>query len=190
MNNDMSFETLNHLIKYIYTKQFEEDLEEAEVKGILRAAKYLNLDIVDDIVVQVGDVLSVSNVSSFFKLIDANSAKFPRLCNYVFENLGAIRLEKSFLNASFAFVEWVLKQDSLDLQTEMEVFKTIARWINHDYMDRHQYLPSLLRCIRYTADDPDRVRILHSNFIRANKFFYFFVLTPFRSPSPLQCRKC
>lgn len=179
MNNDMSYETLNHLIAYIYTEEFEEDLEEAELKGILRAAKHLNLDILDDIQGQVVDVLSVSNACSFFKHIDAITTKSPGLCEYVCKHLDEIRLEKSFLNTSFAFVEWVLKEDSLGLKTEMEVFKTIARWINHDYMDRHQYLPSLLRCIRYAANDPDRVRIINSSFIRGNKYFYFFVIISF-----------
>lgn len=153
MNNEMSFETLEAIVKCIYVGTFDEVLlTEEGIKAILRAADYLGLDVVDKLRDPLKKVLTAFNVCSFYDFV-LNTPLKGEINYFLLRNFPQIRLKESFFKLDVNMLDWVLKVGNALL--ESEIFQTIELWINHDYVNRHQHFPRLLGNVRYVEVDED-----------------------------------
>lgn len=155
LNNEMSFETLDAIIKYIYVGTFDDVLlTEEGIKSILRAADYLGLDVVGTLRNPLKKVLTPSNVCSFYDFV-LNTPLKGEINFFLLRNFSQIRLKESFLKVDVNIVDWVLKDGIAMLESEVKIFQTIELWINHDYVNRHKYFPRLVKNVRYVEVDED-----------------------------------
>lgn len=68
---------------------------------------------------------------------------------YIRHNFSKLLKEsKEFLNISAQYLKSILKDDELNVKTEMIVFEALRLWISHSPLDRKNHLLELLKCVR------------------------------------------
>lgn len=89
VNNEMSFETLEAMIKLMYTREFDkENFTEERIKGILGATKYFGLEVHEKLEIPILNILNVSNVLSFIQYNPLMSASLrDKINRFIFANI-------------------------------------------------------------------------------------------------------
>lgn len=167
INNGMSFETLEALIRFIYTKEFKEELSADEIVDLLRGAQYLEVNIVEELIEPIEKVLHSSNACRFLPFVNIYII-WKNFFTFIIKNLGDIREEATFLELDVDAVQSIV---NLPFFEPVFAFETIISWINHNYKERYNTFSKLLKSgVCFDTKDPGKVLIELATLVFVLKF--------------------
>jgi kelch-like protein 17 (actinfilin) len=68
---------------------------------------------------------------------------------YITENFKSITSRSEFEMMPFDILVLLLQSDDLGIDSEIDIFVAIVRWVDHNRKERIRLAPSLLKCVRY-----------------------------------------
>ncbi len=84
----------------------------------------------------------------------------PRITDSAVEclqkNFEEVSSQEQFLEISKKALEYFIQSDSIGCQSEIDVFRTVVRWVNHD-SERQQFSGELLQNVRYGLMQPNEL---------------------------------
>lgn len=159
------------ILKYLYTSNI--NVTEQNVQDIFALANMLQIPSIFTVCVSfLQKRLSLSNCLAIFRL--GLMLDCPRLAvsarNFACKRFQLIVRDDEFLQLSSSELAAVLASDSLNVETEQDVFEALIRWVGHDRETRMEGLPALLDCVRlrlvpqsYLAKNVEQHEWLRSN---------------------------
>lgn len=137
------------ILKYLYTSNI--NVTEQNVQDIFALANMLQIPSIFTVCVSfLQKRLSLSNCLAIFRL--GLMLDCPRLAisarNFACERFQLIARDEEFLQLIPTELAAVIASDSLNVETEQEVFEALIKWVGHDQEKRMEDLPGLLDCIR------------------------------------------
>lgn len=159
--SDMSFETLHLLIKHMYTGVLDEVTSVVQLKDLIKAAGCFNWDIRGYLALTINKIQTVSNsceianVELSFEVEAWNGWKHDELWDntvydFLCKNFNSIVAEETYLGLKPLCVNKIFSAPSIQIGSEMAVFKAIVLWVQHDFPGRHHHFPALLELVRYS----------------------------------------
>ncbi|XP_041447906.1 uncharacterized protein LOC111081856 [Drosophila obscura] len=127
----------------------------ADVVYTLQVAKYLKIDLLEPICWAVLNADSLREKAAFMvfrqakpypDLQDVCNAMSGRIRNYFLALVGS----EYFTELSVDDLENLLKRDSIGVNSEIEVFFLVLRWMNLARHERVQHLGRLMDCVRFS----------------------------------------
>ncbi|XP_050536121.1 kelch-like protein diablo isoform X2 [Daktulosphaira vitifoliae] len=171
---DIDSDTLKSLISYMYS--FKLDVNESNVKKLLNASCYFNLDFAKELCSDfIKHHLNPTNCLMFMEY--ANFILDYDLYNYCFlyilKNFTTIMesetISKTFYELNYDTFVKFLSSDHLEVKTEFEVFEYITNWIEFDKLHRMESLPNLLTHLRLASiSNIDLKKIVSASLIEEN----------------------
>ncbi|XP_051970034.1 kelch-like protein 40b isoform X2 [Xyrauchen texanus] len=159
------------IIKYIYTSNI--NVTEQNVQDIFALANMLQIPSIFTVCVSfLQKRLSLSNSLAIFRL--GLMLDCPRLAisarNFACERFQFIARDEEFLQLNPSELAAIIASDSLNVETEQEVFEALIKWVGYDQEKRLEDLPVLLDCVRlrlvpheYFAKNVEKHEWLSSN---------------------------
>uniref|UniRef100_UPI003D9C8F72 kelch-like protein 40b n=1 Tax=Danio rerio TaxID=7955 RepID=UPI003D9C8F72 len=137
------------ILKYLYTSNI--NVTEQNVQDIFALSNMLQIPSIFTVCVSfLQKRLSLSNCLAIFRL--GLMLDCPRLAisarNFACERFQFITRDEEFLQLTPSELAAVLASDSLNVETEQDVFEALIKWVGHDQENRIGDLPDLLDCIR------------------------------------------
>ncbi|TRY58130.1 hypothetical protein DNTS_009807 [Danionella cerebrum] len=138
------------ILKYLYTSNI--NVTEQNVQDIFALANMLQIPSIFTVCVSfLQKRLSLSNCLAIFRL--GLMLDCPRLAisarNFACERFQFIARDQEFLELTPNELAAVIASDTLNVETEQEVFESLLKWVGHDQEKRMADLPDLLECIRF-----------------------------------------
>ncbi|XP_022231477.2 uncharacterized protein LOC111080280 [Drosophila obscura] len=127
----------------------------ADVVYTLQVARYLKIDLLEPICWAVLNADSLREKAAFMvfrqakpypDLQDVCNAMSGRIRNYFLALVGS----KYFTELSVDDLEYLLKRDSIGVNSEIEVFFLVLRWMNLARDERVKHLGRLMDCVRFS----------------------------------------
>lgn len=143
------------LINYIYTNELT--LTAENIESVIICARQLGIKRVLEF---CQDFLNSFNKDSVLYLLPiAQRQGFAEIAERMsgFMNKSSLTLMQStgFLECGMHQVEWLISRDELEMNSELEVFYAVLRWIDHNRNDRIKYAPILIGCVRLIYISPE-----------------------------------
>uniref|UniRef100_A0A671SL55 Kelch-like family member 40b n=1 Tax=Sinocyclocheilus anshuiensis TaxID=1608454 RepID=A0A671SL55_9TELE len=137
------------ILKYLYTSNI--NVTEQNVQDIFALANMLQIPSIFTVCVSfLQKRLSLSNCLAIFRL--GLMLDCPRLAisarNFACERFQLIARDEEFLQLTPSELATIIASDSLNVETEQDVFEALIKWIGHDQEKRLEDLPGLLDCVR------------------------------------------
>ncbi|KTF76017.1 hypothetical protein cypCar_00047727 [Cyprinus carpio] len=137
------------ILKYLYTSNI--NVTEQNVQDIFALANMLQIPSIFTVCVSfLQKRLSLSNCLAIFRL--GLMLDCPRLAisarNFACERFQLIARDEEFLQLIPSELAAIIASDSLNVETEQEVFEALIKWVGHDQEKRQEDLPGLLDCVR------------------------------------------
>ncbi|KAI7792757.1 kelch-like protein 40b [Triplophysa rosa] len=137
------------IVKYLYTSNI--NVTEQNVQDIFALANMLQIPSIFTVCVSfLQKRLSLSNCLAIFRL--GLMLDCPRLAvsarNFICERFQIIVRDDEFLQLNSSELAAVLASDSLNVETEQDVFEALIKWVGHGRETRMEDLPGLLDCVR------------------------------------------
>lgn len=137
------------ILKYLYTSNIH--VTEQNVQDIFALANMLQIPSIFTVCVSfLQKRLSLSNCLAIFRL--GLMLDCPRLAisgrNFACERFQFIARDEEFLQLTPSELAAIIASDTLNVETEQDVFEALIKWVGHDQEKRLEDLPSLLDCIR------------------------------------------
>lgn len=158
LGNSLNFETLEILIKFLYTNELE-PTRRVSLEDLLCAADYLQMETaVEKINAKIVEEMSNMNVLRFWALrgMIKDTAVIGKVRQFILKNFSELIFDIAFLKLDFETISWIIESDELTTVSEMEVYRAIRIWINHDHVAREKHFLELLCCVRYSEEMPVR----------------------------------
>lgn len=152
-DSSVTFESLEKIINFLYTDQLEAD-KKVSLDDLLCTADYVQIQsAVDKINTLIRDEITKVNVLRFWALrsMMKDTEVIAELRKFILKNFQEIVFDVSFLNIDFETLSWIVESDELTTASEMEVYRAIKMWINHDHVARKKHFLDLFGCVRYDA---------------------------------------
>lgn len=156
LGDTLSFDALDILVKFLYTDTLK-PTQDVPLEELICAADYLQMeDAVQELSGQIREAISKSNVLRFWNLRNMikDSETITAIRTFILGHFKDIVLDISFLKLDLETISWILESDELEVASEVDVFRAIKLWINHDYAGRHKHFLPLLGCVRYDKQMP------------------------------------
>ncbi|XP_056306341.1 kelch-like protein 40b [Danio aesculapii] len=159
------------ILKYLYTSNI--NVTEQNVQDIFALSNMLQIPSIFTVCVSfLQKRLSLSNCLAIFRL--GLMLDCPRLAisarNFACERFQFITRDEEFLQLTPSELAAVMASDSLNVETEQDVFEALIKWVGHDQENRIGDLPDLLDCVRlrlvprdYFAKNVEKHEWLSSN---------------------------
>lgn len=147
----LSFACLEGLVKFLYTEELQPS-KEVSLEDLLCAADYLQMpDAVMNLSTQIGKAINTTNVLRFWDLrgMIKDEETISKLREFILVHFASLLEDISFLQLNVETLLWILESDELSISEEVEVFRAIKKWINHDHAAREKHFLALLGCVRY-----------------------------------------
>nr|XP_006813438.1 PREDICTED: LOW QUALITY PROTEIN: kelch-like protein 14-like [Saccoglossus kowalevskii] len=147
---EVSSEGLEAILEYCYTSEITLTLDNVET--ILHATIHLNMKPVTELCVQYLQ-MAITTENAIDILLLADAIKFKSLLKfaqeYVIDNFVSVAESKQFDALTAEQFTWFLSQDRLAVQSELQLFKIAARWIQNDEKARYRYSAKIMRNVRF-----------------------------------------
>ncbi|XP_029610929.1 kelch-like protein 40b [Salmo trutta] len=145
------------ILKYLYTSTI--NVTEQNVKDIFSVANMFQIPSIFTVCVSfLQKKLSLSNCLAIFRL--GLMLDCPRLAvsarNYACERFQLIARDDDFLTLGPSELAAILTADTLNVETEEEVFEAVEKWVGQDVENRLKELPGLMDCVR--------LRLVHKDY--------------------------
>lgn len=160
LGDSITFESLEKIINFLYTDQLEAD-KKVSLEDLLCTADYVQIEsAVARINELISDDITKVTVLCFWSLrgMIKNTEVIAKLRQFILKNFQDLVYDVSFLKIDFETISWIVESDELATASEMEVYRAIKMWINHDYVARKKHFLDLLGCVRYD----DRMTVIDS----------------------------
>nr|XP_029512203.1 kelch-like protein 40b [Oncorhynchus nerka] len=137
------------ILKYLYTSTI--NVTEQNVQDIFSVANMFQIPSIFTVCVSfLQKKLSLSNCLAIFRL--GLMLDCPRLAvsarNYACERFQLISRDDEFLTLGPSELAAILTADTLNVETEEEVFEAVEKWVGQDVENRLKELPGLMDCVR------------------------------------------
>ncbi|XP_016359195.1 kelch-like protein 40b [Sinocyclocheilus anshuiensis] len=137
------------ILKYLYTSNI--NVTEQNVQDIFALANMLQIPSIFTVCVSfLQKRLSLSNCLAIFRL--GLMLDCPRLAisarNFACERFQLIARDEEFLQLTPSELAAIIASDSLNVETEQDVFEALIKWVGHDQEKRLEDLTGLLDCVR------------------------------------------
>ncbi|XP_046874084.1 kelch-like protein 40b [Hypomesus transpacificus] len=144
------------ILNYLYTSKI--NVNEQNVQEIFSVANLLQIPSIFTVCVSfLQKRLSLSNCLAIFRL--GLMLDCPRLAisarNYACERFQLISRDVDFLQLGASELAAILTSDTLDVETEENVYEALMRWVAEDENNRLKDLPGLLDCVRLRLVTPE-----------------------------------
>ncbi|XP_051538241.1 kelch-like protein 40b [Myxocyprinus asiaticus] len=159
------------ILKYLYTSNI--NVTEQNVQDIFALANMLQIPSIFTVCVSfLQKRLSLCNCLAIFRL--GLMLDCPRLAisarNFACERFQFIARDEEFLQLNPSELAAIIASDSLNVETEQDVFEALIKWVGYDQEKRLEDLPVLLDCVRlrlvpqeYFAKNVEKHEWLSSN---------------------------
>lgn len=153
--------------KYIYTGKI--DINPSNIEEILATAQELGIDELICMCQDYLSSLSIGDILDYMRNIlnsninkDGAEIMLYELYVYMMTHLDKISRTPEYLKSSERVVRALLSDSHLSVQSEMEVFEAVMRWIEFDRKERAsssgvRSVYEILKCVRYTLINPDEL---------------------------------
>ncbi|XP_065114202.1 kelch-like protein 40b [Paramisgurnus dabryanus] len=137
------------ILKYLYTSNI--NVTEQNVQDIFALANMLQIPSIFTVCVSfLQKRLSLSNCLAIFRL--GLMLDCPRLAisarNFACERFQLIVRDEEFLQLNPSELAAIMASDTLNVETEQDVFEALIKWVGHGRETRMEELPGLLDCVR------------------------------------------
>ncbi|KAL1006241.1 hypothetical protein UPYG_G00069650 [Umbra pygmaea] len=144
------------ILKYLYTSTI--NVTEQNVQDIFTVANLLQIPSIFTVCVSfLQKRLSLSNCLAVFRL--GLMLDCPRLAvsarNYACERFTLISRDNDFMALGPSELAAILTSDTLNVETEEEVFEAVKKWVGQDVDNRLKELPDLMDCVRLRLVNKD-----------------------------------
>lgn len=144
------------ILKYLYTSNI--NINEQNVQDIFSVANLLQIPSVFTVCVSfLQKRLSLSNCLAIFRL--GLMLDCPRLAisarNYACEHFQLISRDRDFLQLGASELAAILTSDTLDVETEENVYEALISWVAEDEENRVKDFSGLLDCVRLRLLTPE-----------------------------------
>lgn len=135
------------LLKFIYTGALE--VYPDVIGDLMTMAESLRIPMVKTRVIDYLECLPLAKALSILMKEKIFGTMYDRAMVAVCEQFNTFRQEEVFLEIEYDPLLMLLSRDNLNIQTEMDVFNAIVRWVCVDPDDRKKHLIALMRCVRF-----------------------------------------
>ncbi len=174
-HNEVTLQGITHtaletILSAIYTKKLK--LTNTIVGEVLAGADFLQMgEIAEKCEQHMKSKLSNATCFQFLKLLEKfNMEKGRSAANdFIIKHFATLRKRKEFLEIKKDALCFYLDHEELNPEEEIEVFRAVKSWIEHD-QDREQYAAEILRTVRLASisseiltDEVRKVQFIRQN---------------------------
>ncbi|XP_066535862.1 kelch-like protein 40b [Hoplias malabaricus] len=159
------------ILKYLYTSSI--NVTEQNVQDIFALANMLQIPSIFTVCVSfLQKRLSLSNCLAIFRL--GLMLDCPRLAisarNFACERFQLISKDEEFLKLNPSELAAILASDTLNVETEQDVFESLIMWVGHDCDKRLDEIPGLVDCVRFRLIPQEYFskKVEHHEWLRSN----------------------
>lgn len=148
--SDFRRDVVTTILHFLYTTELE--LNCHTIGQVVSCAIKLGLDIVVHMCMDYLAKVDVDNAVLHFSIAENNSMKDLRdkLRAYILDNFSTVSQTKHFVYMPLERLLGLLKDENLYVDSEMDVFKAVVNWVDHDRDTRLQHSSELLQCVKFS----------------------------------------
>ena len=147
--NDLASGAVKTLIDFAYTARVT--ITHHNVLDLFEASDMLQFNAVKDFCTEfLAEQINIDNCLSFMIYADAYSSELLHEKAGIFaaQHFKYISSREEYLNLPASFVEFLLKQNELDMEYEEHVFEALIKWVYYHKEERARVIGTLVKCIR------------------------------------------
>ncbi|XP_039285151.1 BTB/POZ domain-containing protein 6-B-like [Nilaparvata lugens] len=162
---DVEPDVFQGMKQFIYTDSVNFSSGLQACSSYLASWKYVIPDLMSKCVQYIKDNISVSEVIDVYEFsCKYNIPDIEKICAAVFQNkTREVMQSEKFLSANVQTLETILKMDSLNLESELEVFKYTEKWAIAEAVRRNidlqaEYFNCIKKHVRFLTMDKDQYK--------------------------------
>jgi len=139
------------ILDFMYLNKIK--VTESNVQFLLPAASLLQImPIVEACAEFLKDKLQPSNCLGFQSFADLHHCEDlkKQALQYATEHFWEVCRQEEFLRITSDQLKSLVKSDVLNVRSEEKVYEALLKWVKHDVEGRHQYIPDLMQCVRWS----------------------------------------
>ncbi|XP_070552288.1 kelch-like protein 9 isoform X2 [Ptychodera flava] len=151
----LTAEGLEFVLNFIYTAELSLSIN--DVPKVLEVATALEMTAIIDICsnflkseINTSNCVEILNIGSYFNVTDLRA--FSE--DFILRNFKAVSTEDSFQQLSDRQLNEFLRSNKLDMQSELEVFEMVIRWLKYSPI-RMPFSGKMMRNVRMALITPD-----------------------------------
>jgi hypothetical protein len=147
---DVNEEIVRTVISFVYTNEI--NISDTNVVDILYCAEEIGILVVSNMCMEhISRAINPQNAFNFFSAAHQRNLDQvkQKVMKYITENFKSITSRSEFGMMPFDILILLLYSDDLGIDSEIDVFVAIVRWVDHNRKERIRLAPSLLKCIRF-----------------------------------------
>ena len=168
--NEIDAESLESIVNYMYTGELV--ITEENVQSILTTANLLNMINIKDSCGQfIQSHLDVDNCLGIREFADYHSCSvlLKHAETFIEQYFSEIVLKDEFLMLNLDQVIRLISKDHLLVDSELIVYDSVVRWLNHDFQKRTEFMFELMKQIRFgLMEYDDLMKISQDKLLRKN----------------------
>lgn len=152
----ITFEALDKLVKFLYNGELVAT-KEVSVEDLLCAADYLQMESANEALVgPISKAIDKTSALRFWNLrsMIKDTGTIAQLRAFILGHFKEIVYDRSFLAIDYETISWIVESDELQVDAEVDVFRAIRMWINHEHTEREKHFLSLLARVRFDKNMP------------------------------------
>ncbi|XP_057309527.1 kelch-like protein 20 [Hydractinia symbiolongicarpus] len=163
--------TMEMLIDFSYSGKIEINIE--NVQQMLAGSTLLNIDSLSlactKFLRNQLDSANCIGIKEFAKIYFCRDLE-EHATEYLHQNFLDVINHEEFLKLSSTELLELLTSDKIQVRSEEDVFSALENWLYHDFQNRTQYVPDILKCIRVPLLSLEflQCKVFSANFIKSN----------------------
>jgi len=147
--SDFRGEVILTILHFLYTTELE--LNCHIIEQVLSCATKLGLDIIVHMCMDYLTKVDIDNAVLHYSIAENNTLKEIRdnIIKFLLEQFSAVSKTKHFVYMPFERLIAILRDENLCVDDEVDVFRAIVAWVDHDRPNRIHHNIELLQCVRF-----------------------------------------